>query len=169
MSPRNARVDSVAELRVCELAAVGLDGRIEFKIQRLLKNYNSRNRHAHWSTKDKGRKVWQASMCNALVYAVGMARAQRLLAPSSGLFGARAEPVTERRRLEITRLVPSRRQFVKDTFENLPWTAKELRDAIKNCGLVRDDSAKWTETVITQELSLDGTAWTWIAISRADA
>jgi hypothetical protein len=164
-----ARVMSVHELRLAELAAVSPAGRIEFRIQRELKNHNARNRNPHWSRKHAQRQIWQTAMCNALVTAIGINAAQRLLVAESGLFGAKGARCEVRRRIEITRLVATKRKFVRDTFENLPWAAKELRDAIKNLGLIRDDSAKWTETVITQEVSTDGTSWTWIAIDAPQA
>lgn len=167
-----ARADAQARLRAVlhpvELAAISPAGRVEFRLQRELKNYNSRNRHAHWATKHAGRQAWQASLCNALVTALGMAGAQRLLVADSGLFSAHGPRCQTRRRLEIVRLVPSSRHFVKDTFENLPWCAKELRDAITHTGLIRDDSSKWTDTTISQEVSGDGTFWTWIAIDAAE-
>ena len=160
----NARAPRASFLRPAELCAVSPSGRVEFRIQRELKNYNSGNRNPHWSQKHRGRRLWMASLTNAMAGSLGYARARDLLVPESGLFGARGERCQERRRLEITRLVPSRRHFVRDTFENLPWTAKELRDALKYTGLIYDDSDKWTDTVITQDVSPDGTFWTWIAI-----
>ena len=162
----------LAQLRPQELCTVAPNGRIEFRIQRNLKNWNGGagggNRHPHWSKKNKSRGEWQSSLCNAMVEGIGLRAAQALLSPDSGLFGAKGRPAKERRRLEIIRLVPHKRQLVKDTFENLPWTAKELRDAIRNCGLLFDDSDQWTETIIDQALSADGTFWTWIAIQAIE-
>jgi len=171
-APRDGRaststltVEELSALRPVELAIVGADGRIEFRIQRELRNDNAANRNPHWSKKHAKRQLWLRSLTNALVIAIGYDRARDLLVPESGLFGARGLRVQERRRLEILRLVPSRRHFVKDTFENLPWCAKELRDAIKYTGLIRDDSDRWTLTTIDQDLSQDGRSWTWIAIA----
>ena len=160
----------VATLRPAELFALSPDGRAEFRIQRELKNYNSGfgggNRNAHWSRKHRSMKVWQTALCNAVVTALGIQKAQQLLAPESGLFGAKGERCQVRRTIEIIRWVPSKRNFVKDTFENLPNTAKELRDALKKTGLIHDDSTKWTDTSIEQAVSADGTYWTWIAIDN---
>jgi hypothetical protein len=164
---RTVNAQALAQLRPVEICAIAPSGRIEFRIQRELKNYNSANRNPHWSKKHKTLKIWQTALSNALVSSLGYERARDILVPESGLFGARGSRCTERRRVEITRLVPSRRHFVRDTFENLPWTAKELRDALKHTGLIHDDSAKWTETAITQDVSNDGTFWTWIAIEDA--
>src|SRR5262249_49281513 len=137
----------LALLRPAELATVGIDGRIEFRIQRELRNDNSGNRNPHWGRKHAKRQMWIRAMANALVTGIGIERARDLLVAESHLYGARGTRVQERRRIEILRLVPSRRRFIKDTFENLPWAAKELRDAITYLGLIRDDSAAWTDTV----------------------
>lgn len=156
-------------LRRAELCVIGITGVIEFLIQRPLTNFNSRNRNAHWSKKNQERKAWQASLTNALVFAVGMPRAQELLVPSSGLFGAKGEPPLEKRRVALKRMVPSKRNFIRDDFDNLRWCTKELRDALKQCGLIRDDSSKWCEMSIEQDVSFDQTYWTWIAIEPMGA
>jgi hypothetical protein len=159
----------IAALRPAELFTLSPSGRAEFRIQRQLKNYNSGNRLGHWSTKHRSMKVWQTALCNAVVLALGMRKAQELLAPESGLMGAKGIRCQGRRRIEIIRWAPSKRNFVKDTFENLPNTAKELRDALKKTGLIYDDSTKWTDTTITQDVSNDGTYWTWIAIDTPES
>jgi len=164
MRPSSLSAQELAHVRPIERATVSPDGRIEFRLQRELRNANARNRNPHWSKKHTKRLFWQSSLCNALVLSLGHAAACRLLIADSGLFGACGTRVDERRRLEITRLVPSKRHLIHDTFDNLPWSAKELRDAIKHLGLIRDDSDKWTDTSIRQDLSTDGTWWTWIAI-----
>ncbi len=162
-----------AALRPAELFALSPSGRAEFRIQRELKNYNSGfgggNRHKHWSVGHKTQRIWHTALNNAVVFALGMRGAQALLAPESELFGAHGTRVDVRKHIEIIRLVPSKRNFVKDTFENLPATAKELRDALKKTGLIHDDSTKWTDTTIGQAVSNDGTYWTWIAIDDVDA
>lgn len=166
---RRWTADDIAHLRSAELFALSPSGRAEFRIQRRLKNFNSDNRNAHWSKKHKSMGIWQAALNNAVVSAIGLRAAQALLTAESGLFGAKGVRCEERRSISIIRWVPAKRYFVKDTFENLPNTAKELRDAIKKTGLIRDDSAKWTDTVIEQAVSDDGTFWTWIAIDQPEA
>lgn len=159
-----AQLAQLAKLRPIERATIAPSGRIEFRIQRELRNDNARNRNPHWSKKNTKRLFWQTSLCNALVLSLGHAAACALLIPDSGLFGATGTRVPDRRRIEILRLVPSKRNLIRDTFDNLPWSAKELRDAIKHLGLIRDDSDTWTDTTIAQDLSADGTWWTWIVI-----
>lgn len=158
-----------AALRPIELCAISESGRVEFSIQRNLKNYNSDNRNPHYSVKHKSMKVWRTALQNAAVISLGVRRAQELLGPDSGLYGAKAPRCTERRRIQIVRLVPSKRNLIRDTFENLPSAAKELRDALKHTGLIFDDSTKWTDTVITQGVSTDGTYWTYITVGACDA
>jgi hypothetical protein len=166
MRPSTLNAGQLAALRPIERASISPTGRIEFRIQRPLKNANGRNRNPHWSTKHAGRQAWQTSLCNALVLSIGYPAACQLLVDESGLAGARGTRVQTRRRIEIIRLAPSTRNFIKDSFDNLHSSAKELRDAIKHLGVIRDDSDKWTDTVIDQALSSDGTWWTWIAIDN---
>jgi hypothetical protein len=134
------------------------------RIRKALKNDNSGNRNPHWSKKNQKRKQWQASIINALVFSLGPDKVMEMLPPASGVCGARGTRCETRVRMSILRLVPSKRNFVRDTFENLPWTAKELRDAVKNVGLIRDDSPKWTPTTIDQAVSDDGEYWTVIRL-----
>lgn len=169
MRPSTLTAMERATLRPIERAAISPGGRIEFRIQRELRNDNASNRNPHWSRKNTKRLFWQTSLCNALVLSIGYEAARRLLVPESGLANAVGTRVDGRRRLEILRLVPSKRNLIKDTFDNLPWSAKELRDAIKHLGIIRDDSDTWTDTQIHQDVSPDKTWWTWIAIDAADA
>lgn len=164
LRPSTLSAKELAALRPVERASVSPTGRIEFRIQRELRNDNARNRNPHWSNKNTKRLFWQRSLCNALVLSIGYPAACQLLVDDSGLAGARGTRVAERRRLEIVRLVPSKRNLIRDTFDNLPWSAKELRDAVKHLGLIRDDSDKWTDTSIEQGVSPDGTWWTWVAV-----
>src|SRR5262245_56445576 len=106
--PRAATAEELALLRPAELATMGPDGRIEFRIQRELRNDNAGNRNPHWSKKHAKRQLWLTSMVNALVIALGVERARDLLVPESGLYGARGARCQARRRIELVRLVPSR-------------------------------------------------------------
>ena len=164
MSP--LRVESVRELRSAELAAVGVDGRIEFRIQRVLRSPNT-YLGMHWREKNRERKAWMASLSNAVVAAVGISRAQQLLGPESGIPNCTGG-CTVRRRVEVTRFAPTRRNFVRDD-DNLRFAVKPVLDALKHLGLIRDDHRKWIELALpTQELSTDGTFWTWIAVGSPE-
>lgn len=161
------RPSSSVPLRIIQTAVTDGDA-IEVRIQRELVNDNAGNRNRHWSAKHRRRRMWQAALTNAIIDGLGLQRALQLLTPESGLLGARGPREAVRRRLSITRVVPSARNFVRDEFENLPWCAKELRDAVKNVGLIYDDSSKWTDTMIRQAVSEDGQFWTIVRIEPAE-
>jgi hypothetical protein len=48
--------------------------------------------------------------------------------------------------LAIERRVPSRRNFILDDGDNLPYSAKPIQDALKRCGLIREDRRSWLRT-----------------------
>lgn len=133
------------------------------RIQRLLTNFNAGNRSGHWSGKHRERQRWQSLISNGIVAAVGYRAALEVLGPKSGLPGAKGECLVPMR-VVITRLVGSRRRFVRDEFDNLRWCTKELRDALTQLALLKDDSSAWCEMAIGQAVSPDGTAWTEITI-----
>jgi hypothetical protein len=139
-----------------------------FHIQRDLPSAN-RLHNAHWSTKHRARKQWQAHLCNALVAAEGMAYAQRHLIATSGLYGAKGleSNRTQARAttVRILRLVPSDQHFIRDD-DNLVFAAKQLVDALVQCGLIVDDARDWCERPIpTQAVSPDGTHWTIVQVT----
>lgn len=149
--------------RIAELAAVSPTGRIEFRIQAQLRSPNVLLGR-HWREKHRERKAWQAHLTNALVMAIGMRAAQRLLIPESGLHGATGVRCSARRRVEVVRFAPARRNLIRDD-DNLRFCVKPLLDALKQLGLIRDDRRGWIDLPVpTQELSKDGTFWSWIAI-----
>lgn len=179
-----AQARPVPKLRIEAVASVH-GSRVAFRINKALTNWNSKNRNAHWSKKNRERKLWLSLLTNALVETIGFQPALRYLGPDSGLPGARGGlacycprdakgrlkcvcPTTHRRKVTVRRLVPSKRNLVSDEFDNLRWTTKELRDAIKGAGLIRDDSSKWCEMSIEQGVSMDGEYWTEIAIEPVE-
>ncbi len=69
-------------------------------------------------------------------------------------------------RVEVTRLVPSRRNFIRDT-DDLRTTVKSINDALKHVRLIFDDSDRWLEqSTPTQAVSEDGRDWTLVRVSR---
>lgn len=69
-------------------------------------------------------------------------------------------------RVAVTRIVPSRRNFIKDD-DNLRFATKPLNDALKRLGAIRDDSRLWLQQAMpTQEVSAHGTYETIIEIGR---
>lgn len=70
----------------------------------------------------------------------------------------------EKRAVQVTRLVPSARNFIRDD-DNLRFAVKPMFDALKRLKLIRDDSRTWlTHETPTQEVSTDGQYWTRITI-----
>jgi hypothetical protein len=150
--------------RCAELAAVSGDGRdVEFRVQRRLRSPNE-YLGRHWREKSRERKAWQGFLLSALVGSIGAAHAQRLLLPSSGFPGS-CGGCQDRRCVTVIRFAPTRRGFIRDD-DNLRFAVKPLLDALSNLGLIRDDHRKWLELPSpTQEVSTDGTFWTWIRIA----
>jgi hypothetical protein len=152
--------------RPVETALVFPSGRIEFRIQRKLRSPNELLGR-HWREKSRERKLWQASMENALIDAIGVTRAQALLAPGAALVGCHGM-CTTRRQVEVTRFAPRPRNFLRDD-DNLRFAAKSLVDALKHLGLIRDDHRKWCELAIpTQAVSDDGAFWTWVVVDAVE-
>jgi len=56
----------------------------------------------------------------------------------------KTDRIPERRRVTITRLVPSRRNFIRDD-DNLRFAAKPVNDALKRLGFLYDDTRTWLE------------------------
>lgn len=154
-------------LRTITTCAVSSTGRIEFHIQRILRSPNT-FLGMHWREKNRERKAWQLTFTNAIVDTLGVPAAQGLLGPKSGLHGATGG-CQARRAIDVIRFAPSRRNFVRDD-DNLTFALKPLLDALKHCGLLRDDRREWLQRpTVTQDLSADKTFWTWIAIDAAEA
>ncbi len=152
-------------LRTIATCAVSSTGRIEFNIQRILRSPNT-FLGMHWREKNRERKAWQVTFTNAIVDALGVPAAQALLGPDSGLHGAKGG-CQAKRRLEVIRCAPSRRNFVRDD-DNLTFALKPVLDALKHCGLLKDDRREWLERpTVTQDLSADKTFWTRIVIDAA--
>ena len=111
----------------------------------------------HWSFKSRDTKDWEALvMCECV-------RQDRR-------FQFKRDPVVPfRRRVTIERLVPSKRNFIRDD-DNLRFATKPLNDALKRLGLIYDDSRAWLEqTLPAQEVSTDGKYYTRILIEKLPA
>lgn len=62
--------------------------------------------------------------------------------------------------LQIVRLVPSSREFIKDD-DNLAFSRKQCTDAMKHLGLLKEDRREWVEALtIHQDVSPNGKALT---------
>lgn len=158
---------STVGYRLAELATVTREGRIEFRIQRALRSPNE-YLGMHWREKHRERKAWEAHLTNAIVASEGIPAARALLGPGAALSHCVGQ-CSVRRRIEVIRLAPSKRNFVRDD-DNLRFAVKPLLDALKRVGLIKDDRRQWIDLPLpTQEVSTDRTFWTWIAIDAPEA
>lgn len=72
-----------------------------------------------------------------------------------------------RRLVTIARLVPGRRNLLKDR-DNRHFLGKPLVDAIKRLGWIKDDNERWLDQLPpTQDVSEDGRYWTVLTIEPA--
>lgn len=120
--------------------------KVTFTIGRELRSPNRWKRHlAEWAES----KTWQRLL---------LASVRNL--PLHVLF-----PWPEgRRRVTVTRWVPTRRNFLLDR-DNQHFVVKPLNDALKRLGWIKDDREIWLEQPIpTQEVSGDGRYWTIVEI-----
>lgn len=121
-----------------------LDGCIGLLIPRKLKSPNE-TLWKHWRLKLRETRGWEADLQLAIGAFQRVARA-------------------ERRKVAVTRLVPSRGAFIRDE-DNLRFAVKPLNDALKRLGLIWDDSQGWLEQPLpVQSVSGDGHYWTAITI-----
>jgi hypothetical protein len=66
--------------------------------------------------------------------------------------------VQEKKRVTMTRRMPSKRRFIRDD-DNLTGSCKPVLDALKRIGLIRDDRRTWCDLVVAeQQVSEDGQA-----------
>lgn len=128
---------------------------LKLTIPRQLKSPNAWNGR-HWRYKHKESQDWQMDIAWSLLTPEGQ---------KGGIFplllAANAIPVArlvcaDRRKVTITRLAPSARNFIRDD-DNLRFAVKPVNDALKRLGLIRDDNRKWLDQPMpTQEVSPTG-------------
>lgn len=113
-----------------------------------LKSLNAR-RGGHWEEHSE-RLAWEELIAKASVVSDGTV----------------TRPATDRRRLAIVRLAPSRRYLLDKT--NLDASGKRLEDALVALGyLVTDDRFGVDGPFITQALSADNCYWTVVTLAAA--
>ena len=134
------------------------------RVPRGLKSPNV-GRGAKWYGRHKETKAWEIDIWAAVMTRAGARSVLDVLTLDGRLNHASARK--ERRRVVVTRVVPSARNFLKDS-ENILFSLKPVNDALKRLGLIYDDSMKWLEQPMpTQEV---GPAWeTVIQIERLEA
>lgn len=95
----------------------------------------------HWRKKQRERQQWEQDIAVALLTTKGQGSVLRV-ATHAVLSTPRTCDV--RRRVVVTRVVPSSRRFIRDE-DNLRFSVKPVNDALKRLGLIKDDNAKWLE------------------------
>jgi hypothetical protein len=141
------------------------DGQWRLRIGRELKSPN-KTLWAHWRIKQRERQDWERALELAAAEWAGVTTIAglQLLKRSLQLFLGAGQK--ERRRVVVTRLVPSTRNFIKDD-DNLAYAGKHLFDAMKRVGLIFEDKREWLDAPRpTQAVSPDGTYTTVIEITR---
>lgn len=115
----------------------------------------NRDRGAHWSARHKLTKVWEEEIWVALhavprwqEWLIGLGR-------------------PERRRVIITRSCVSRRQFCRDA-DNRMFAGKGIRDCLVRLHLLVDDSDRWLESAVLEEVSPSKRAATIIRVERLE-
>lgn len=137
----------------------------EIEVPRQLKSPNAWNGR-HWRYKHRESQEWE----KAIFYALAQQRGVRGVVGALLVLGAFPwQASTEKRTVTVTRIVPSKRNFIRDE-DNLRFSVKPLNDALKRLGLIRDDSRKWLEQdTPTQEVSPSGQWVTRIRIERTES
>lgn len=102
----------------------------------------------HWRFKHRDTLGWEAALWASYAIQCGTAAALRLMRVGEGA------PI--RRRVTVTRFVPSARNFIRDD-DNLRFSTKPLNDALKRLGLIHSDARNWLEqSMPTQDVSATG-------------
>lgn len=105
---------------------------------------------AHWSLQNGARAKWEQQVRIVICQALEVASWEWL-----AQLGRRPD-CREKMRLQIVRLVPSSREFIRDD-DNLAFSRKGLSDAMKRCGLLKDDRREWLDArPIYQDVAPNG-------------
>jgi Holliday junction resolvase RusA-like endonuclease len=135
------------------------------RVPRELKSPNVWNGR-HWRYKHRESQEWEQFIWATLAK---QARAQSVMAVLTVMNALPPKRVcTEKRKVSVTRLVPSARNFIRDD-DNLRFSVKPLLDALKRLGLIRDDNRKWIDLPMPVQAVSPAKNWaTVIEIATVD-
>lgn len=109
---------------------------------------------ASWMLQQGQRKKWEGLMQGAILKALGVASWQWLEQLN------RKPDTTVKMTMQIVRLVASSREFIEDD-DNLAFSRKQVTDAMKRLGLLKEDRREWLEALtIHQDVAPNGRALT---------
>lgn len=145
---------------------------LEIRVPLRLASPNATRGH-HWSRRHRETNTWELLIdgyAPAGHTAWSLVASANLVESRHGRRRVQLHRIRERRRVTVTRLVPSARHFIRDE-ENLRFCTKPVNDALKRLGYLYDDSRRWMEQPLPgEEISPDGRDYTVIRIERvADA
>lgn len=139
---------------------------VTLSIPRELKSPNAWNGR-HWRYKYRETQEWEQFIWTALAKQARASSVVAVLAVMNALPPKRV--CEEKRRVTVTRLVPSKRNFIRDD-DNLRFATKPLNDALKRLGLIRDDNRKWLEQPMPMQAVSETGGWlTVIEIAPVEA
>ena len=138
----------------------GPSGRLTFTLPKELVSVNKWYLR-HWRVKYTHSQAWETMIRAAVCDYTGATDLPRVLLVMS--MGHQTRTQTPKL-VTITRMCPSLKRFIRDD-DNLSASCKPLLDAIKRCGLIKDDARKWCELIVApQVVSPDGLFWTIVEI-----
>lgn len=97
----------------------------------------------HWRVKQRERETWEREIAVALLTERAKRNVFALLLAMNAVPAAQ-RTCTVKRRVAVTRVVPSTRRFIRDD-DNLRFSVKPVLDSLKRLGLIKDDSRVWLE------------------------
>jgi Holliday junction resolvase RusA-like endonuclease len=138
---------------------------LTLRIPRELKSPNTWNGR-HWRYKHRETQEWEQFIWVTLAK---QARSSSVLAVLTVMNALPPKRVcSEKRKVTVTRLVPSARNFIRDD-DNLRFSVKPLLDALKRLGLIRDDNRKWIDLPMPVQAVSESKNWvTVIEIATVD-
>lgn len=118
----------------------------------------------HWRVKQKEREGWETDIAWTLLRDGQKKNTYALLAAMNAIKPRRV--CDRKRRVVITRIVPSTRRFIRDD-DNLRFAVKPVNDALKRLGLIKDDNRKWLDQPMPEQIvSVTGEVATVIEINN---
>lgn len=142
-------------------------GMLTLRIPRELKSPN-KWQGRHWRYKHQETKTWEMEIAVQTLRPEFRRNIWAILEATNSMPAVR-RTCQERRRVTVTRIVPSFRNFIRDD-DNLRFSVKPLNDALKRLGLIKNDSRKWlVQPQVQQEVSPEGEWATVITIEPLGA